>query len=341
MSIETASVEAASSSQPAASTPAVADPGPSSPSGSNAAPSPTPASPSAAAGSDNVADDGVLDSEVNPPDFGLRPFREKKDAAAKSTVQREKVKTPGFNVGAWDGDLAKLPADVRDFVEVLATRKYKAIEDEFRAKEDELFRAQQAQEKAAPGADAKVAELERELELYKLLAEGSEDPRVNDLTQKVTEWEGKYNALNTQFTQMQEESDRRWLSDFKSRHSEIFSDKTKSAQLLDFIEKGWEEDAAAQLVGGSEELVRTATDLVKQYNLGFDGHAFAIQHAKMKLGMNAAPRKPRPAAEITSGAQGQRNPSRVPGGSLRELPRHEARAEAARLALAVDNRRKA
>lgn len=340
MSIETASVEAASSSQPAASTPAVADPGPSSPSGSNAAPSPTPAPSSAAPDSGDMADDGVLDSEVNPPDFGLRPLREKKDAA-KSTVQREKVKTPGFNVGAWDGDLAKLPADVRDFVEVLATRKYKAIEDEFRAKEDELFRAQQAQEKAAPGADAKVAELERELELYKLLAEGSEDPRVNDLTQKVTEWEGKYNALNTQFTQMQEESDRRWLSDFKSRHSEIFSDKAKSAQLLDFIEKGWEEDAAAQLVGGSEELVRTATDLVKQYNLGFDGHAFAIQHAKMKLGMNAAPRKPRPAAEITSGAQGQRNPSRVPGGSLRELPRHEARAEAARLALAVDNRRKA
>jgi hypothetical protein len=140
---------------------------------------------------------------------------------------------------------------------------------------------------------------------------------------------------------MQAENDNRWLTDFKAKHNDIFADKAKTEQLLGFIDKGWDEEAATQLVGASDEVIRMATELVKQHKLGYDGHAFAIQHVKLKLGADIGPRKPRPAADITSGAQGQRNSSRVPGGSLRELPRHEARAEAARIALAVDNRRKA
>ena len=58
-----------------------------------------------------------------------------------------------------------------------------------------------------PGADAKVEELQRDLELYKLLAEGAEDPRVADLSKKATEWEQKYAALNKQFETMQAEND--------------------------------------------------------------------------------------------------------------------------------------
>lgn len=290
--------------------------------------------------SPDASDDGPVEDEpVNPPDFGLQPFRPN----GKSTAGNKKAgasTTKGFNVSQWDGDIQKLPEDVRDFVDVLARQKFSAIEAEFKAKQAELEKAFKAEAQNKPGADAKVEELQRDLELYKLLAEGAEDPRVADLSKKATEWEQKYAALNKQFETMQAENDNRWVTDFKAKHSEIFSDKAKTDQLLGFIEKGWDEEAATQLVGASEELVRTATELVKQYRLGYDGHAFAIQHAKMKLGADLGPRKARPAADITSGAQGQRNSSRVPGGSLRELPRHEARAEAARIALAVDNRRK-
>lgn len=318
--------------------PAPSDSGPSSPAESSAAPPSS--SPTTSAQSLESDDGPVADEPVNPPDFGLQPFRPN----GKSTAGNKKTgtsTTKGFNVSQWDGDIQKLPEDVRDFVDVLSRQKFSAIEAEFKAKQTELERAVKAEAQNRPGADAKVEELQRELELYKLLAEGAEDPRVADLGKKATEWEQKYTALNKQFESMQAENDQRWITDFKAKHADLFADKAKTEQLLGFIDKGWDEEAATQLVGASEELIRMATELVKQHKLGYDGHAFAIQHAKMKIGADVGPRKPRPAAEITSGAQGQRNSSRVPGGSLRELPRHEARAEAARIALAVDNRRKA
>jgi hypothetical protein len=319
---DTPTTEAATPTpQPAASTPEPTSTGP-------ATPSAEPTTP-----------DGIPEgTEVGEtaPDFGLQPLRSDRNSTGRS----KKAQTPQIDPASWDGDLAKLPADVRSFVELLADKKYRAIEAEFASKRDELSRAQRDDAQSKPGADVRVTELEKELELYKLLAEGAEDPRVNELTGKLSEWETKYKALNTQFTTMRDAADQRWLSDYKAKHSEIFADKTKTDQLLGFVEQGWDEEAAAQLVGSSSELVRMATDLVRQHKLGYDGHVFAIQHAKMKLGLTTAPRAPRPAAELTSGAHGQRNPSRVQGGSLRELPRHEARAEAARLALAVDNRRK-
>lgn len=294
---------------------------------------------SAPSSTEATTPDGIPEgTEVGetPPDFGLQPLR----ADRNSTGRNKKFTQSQFDVSNWDGDTGKLPADVRSFVELLADKKYRAIEAEFTSKQQELSRAQKDDAQNKPGADARVEELQKELELYKLLAEGAEDPRVNELTGKISEWETKYNALNSQFMAMRDDADKRWFSDYKAKYSDIFADKTKTDQLLGFVEQGWDEEAAAQLVGASSELVRSAADLVKQYKLGYDGHVFAIQHAKMKLGLNAAPRAPRPAAELTSGAHGQRNPSRVQGGSLRELPRHEARAEAARLALAVDNRRK-
>lgn len=291
-----------------------------------------------------VSGDGIPEgTEVGevPPDFGLRPLREKGDSTGRSKKSTAPAKSSAFDVNGWDGDIQKLPPDVRDFVDILAKRKYSSIEAEFTSKRNELERAYKAEAKQEPGAEARVAELEKELELYKLLAEGAEDPRVPELTSKATEWESKYNDLNSRFSKMQEEADQRWVTEFKAKHSELFADKEKSTKLLDYIEKGWDEEAAAQLVTASNDVIRMATDLIKAHKLGPEGHVFAIQHAKMKLGVDLPARKPRPAAELTSGATGQRNPSRVPGGSLRELPRHEARAEAARLALAVDNRRKA
>jgi hypothetical protein len=274
------------------------------------------------------------------PDFGLRPLRERSDSTGRSKKPATPAKSSAFDVNGWDGDIQKLPPDVRDFVDILAKRKYSSIEAEFTSKRGELERAYKAEAKQEPGAEARVTELEKELELYKLLAEGAEDPRVPEMTTKLSEWESKYNDLNSRFSKMQEEADHRWVTEFKAKHAEIFADKEKSTKLLDYVEKGWDEEAAAQLVTASNDVIRMATDLIKQHKLGPEGHVFAIQHAKMKLGVDLPPRKARPAAELTSGATGQRNPSRVPGGSLRELPRHEARAEAARLALAVDNRRK-
>jgi len=279
----------------------------------------------------------VFESEDSaPPDFGLQPLR----SGAKSTGKNPTSKSSGFDVGSWDGDISKLPADVRDFVDVLSRKKFSAIESEFKQKEAELTRAQKAQAQAAPGADARVADLERELELYKMLAEGAEDPRVNDLSTKLADVERRYNDVNARYEAQQKEADERWFTDFKTRHSTIFSDKAKSEKLLGYVDQGWDEEAAAELVGLPDNLVQEAANLVRQHKIGLDGHVLAIQHVKMKSGASAPPRQARPAADLTSGANGQRNSSRVPGGSLRELPRHEARAEAARLAL-VDSKRRA
>lgn len=283
----------------------------------------------------DTAEPTVESEDSTPPDFGLQPLK-----PGKSTAKTPKSKTPGFDVGSWDGDISKLPPDVRDFVDVLSRKKFSEIEAEFQRKEAELTRAEKAQAQRAPGADARVAQLEKDLELYKLLAEGAEDPRVNELSQKLSDMESKYADVNRRYESMQKDADERWLNDFKTKHSEVFADKAKTEKMLGFIDAGWDEDAAAQLVSLTPEIAKAAADLIRQHKIPVDGHVLAIQHAKMQAGVVAAPRQPRPAAQITAGANGQRNSSRVQGGSLRELPRHEARQEAARLAL-VDSRRKA
>lgn len=283
----------------------------------------------------DTAEPTVESEDSALPDYGLQPLR-----PGKSTAKNPKSKSPGFDVGSWDGDISKLPTDVRDFVDVLARKKFSEIESEFQRKEAELSRAQKAEAQGKAGADERVTQLEKDLELYKLLAEGAEDPRVNELSQKLTDMESKYADVNRRYESMQKDADERWLNDFKSKHSDVFADKAKTDKMLSYIDAGWDEDAAAQLVSLTPEIAKAAADLIRQHKIPVDGHVLAIQHAKMQAGAVTAPRQPRPAAQITAGANGQRNSSRVPGGSLRELPRHEARQEAARLAL-VDSRRKA
>lgn len=235
-----------------------------------------------------------------------------------------------FDASKWDGNVDSLPESAREYARLATDR----VTANLQAQIDEARKA------GTSGSEA-MKELQKELDIYKAISEGLEDPRVATLTDQLKEiesssktWQEKYAAMETQIRSYQDAEDQKWVVEFKEKHSDMLADKAKSNQFFSLCDGGWEEEAAAQLVAGTPELLKEAEDIVNRFKLGADGHAFAVQHARMKLGIAIAPRTPRVAATITNGAQGGvKTASRVGGGSVRDLPRDQARREAANLAL--------
>jgi len=235
-----------------------------------------------------------------------------------------------FDASKWDGDVESLPESSREYARLATDR----VTANLQAQIDEARKA------GTSGSEA-MKELQKELDIYKLLSEGLEDPRVGTLTDRLKEiesssktWQEKHAAMESQLRSYQDAEDQKWVNDFKEKHSSLLADKAKSNQFFSLCDGGWEEEAATQLVAGTPELLKEAESIVNRFKLGPDGHVFAIQHARMKLGIDIAPRVPRVAATITNGAQGGvKTASRVGGGSVRDLPRDQARREAASLAL--------
>lgn len=235
-----------------------------------------------------------------------------------------------FDASKWDGNVDSLPESSREYARLAADR----VTTSLQAQIDEA-------RKAGMGNSEAMKELQKELDVYKLLSEGLEDPRVGTLTDRLKEiesssktWQEKHAAMESQLRSYQDAEDQKWVNDFKEKHSSLLSDKAKSTQFFSLCDGGWEEEAATQLVAGTPELLKEAESIVNRFKLGPDGHVFAIQHARMKLGIDIAPRVPRVAATITNGSQGGvKTASRVGGGSVRDLPRDQARREAASLAL--------
>lgn len=235
-----------------------------------------------------------------------------------------------FDVSKWDGNVDTLPETSREYARLAVDRSSVALRAEI-----------EAAKTSGSDGEAKLAELQNELAIYKAVAEGLEDPRLGTLTEQLAKieassktWQEKHEAAQKQLKAYQDADDQKWVNEFKETHKDMLADKAKSKQFFGLCEEGWEEEAAAQLVAGTPELLKEAESIVNQFKLGQDGHAFAVQHARMKLGIAVAPRTPRVAATITNGAQGgQKTGSRIEGGSVRDLPKDQARREAARSAL--------
>lgn len=266
-----------------------------------------------------------------------------KAAAVKPSAQKVSTKTPStgtpakqeFDVSSWDGSIDTLPESSREYARLAVDRTTAALQ------------AQIEQAKSSgEGTSQQLRDLQNELEIYKTISEGMEDPRVATLNQKLAEieassksWEEKYTAIESQLKSYQAAEDQKWVNEFREKHADMLNDKAKSEQFFGLCDQGWEEEAAAQLVAGTPELLKEAESIVNQLRLGMDGHAFAVQHARMKLGIAVAPRTPRVAATITNGAQGNaKTASRISGGSVRDLPKDQARHEAASLALKLVKR---
>lgn len=256
-----------------------------------------------------------------------------KTTSSKSVAKAPTTGTPAkqeFDVSAWDGSIDTLPESSREYARLAVDRTTAALQ----AQIDEA-------RSSGEGSSQALKELQSELEIYKTISEGLEDPRVASLTERLNEieassksWQEKHAAIESQLKAYQAAEDQKWVNEFKEKHADMLNDKAKSAQFFGLCDQGWEEEAAAQLVAGTPELLKEAESIVNQLRLGMDGHAFAVQHARMKLGIAVAPRTPRVAATITNGAQGNaKTASRVGGGSVRDLPKDQARHEAASLAL--------
>lgn len=262
--------------------------------------------------------------------------------AAAPSPKGKGLESKGFDLSKWDGAIETLPEDSRALAQAIVDRHVGKVKTEFTAKESELAKAREEFEKTGKASwEKKVADLEGDLRIYKALAEGSEDPRVQELSDRVTmaeksavSWKQKHDVLQSEQTKAQQAADQKWAIDFKERNKDMLADPARKQSFFNLCEKGgWEEEAAAQLVGQPENVVARAKAIRDELGLSFPGHVSAVKYAKMEAGNVSAPRKPRPAAEVTHGSDGQKTGGRVEGGSVREMNRSDARREAARVAL--------
>lgn len=239
-----------------------------------------------------------------------------------------------------------MPENIRDLVKQVAEKKGKDLEGGYTKKFQALADDKKAWEDGQTERDAWKTErqkLEEDLALYKALADGEDDPRIASLTSEkdalqaeLDELKAKHEGVEKEYTEFKSKADDAWLTDYKTRHEAIFSDKAKREELLSLSKYGWEEEAAAMLVGAPKELLEMAEATVRQYNLGAEGHKFAVENAKMALGQSApAPRKPRPAAKVTAGANGAVNPTVTSNTSITNQSLKSGREAAARLALGL------
>lgn len=250
-----------------------------------------------------------------------------------------------FNHESWDGNLDSLPEHLLGPVSFLHrqleggyTKKFQSLADERKAFEAARAEATQGQTNWAEEKET----LSGELDLYKRLMAGEEDPRIS-------EWEGKHGTLDAEYKKLQGEMQSRlkeyqdfrdaveadiqkdaeqYATRFRERNAEIFDDDAKRDKFVQIMDSGWGPEEAAKLVGQTPRLLGLATRLREQ---GTEP-SLAIEHATLKLG-ELVNRKPRPGAKMTSGAESRNNPESIRKDITQANNSREARTMAAREAM--------
>jgi hypothetical protein len=154
--------------------------------------------------------------------------------------------------------------------------------------------------------------------------------------QKYTDLEAKHTALSKEMEAHYEAAAKTYADGYKERHKDIIADPVKRTELVSLLDQGWDDEAAAQLVGTSSQLRERALALVAEHGLKGTGHRLAVQQAKAELGRKG--NESSTSALLTAGARGTVNPSHKPANDIRGLSRDDARHEAARLALVHSKR---
>ena len=263
-----------------------------------------------------------------------------------SEVMDTSVQTPqdnglgDFDPSAWDGNLDLLPPTLKEPVSFLHrqlesgyTKKFQDLSDQrktFETERDEWTNNRK-------GQDLKYSSMEEERNLLQELLQGTEDPRISELTQANETYEGKLNSLQSEYGQYKrmveqdiEAQSKEYAERFKSENAEIFESDEKRTELMGLLDAGWNPEIAVKLIGRDESFVTMANELKEN---GVPPQV-AIEHAMLKLGKGREPRIPRPGAQITSGAAERNNPASVPSTQARYAnSNRQARTMAAQEAL--------
>lgn len=242
-----------------------------------------------------------------------------------------------FDPGAWDGNIEALPESLRQPVGFLHkqlesgyTKKFQDLSEQRKA-----FEVEQAKYK---DFDAKRREVLEERDLLRSILGGAEDPRVSQFSTENESLKEKMGMLQSEYDNFKSfvEADidaqaEQYAEQYKQRNAHIFKSDEKRARLGNLLEQGWDPDAAARLIGQSEKTIEIANALRLK---GTPGEV-AVEHALLKAGKSK--RNPRPAAQLTSGAENRNNPASVRGTQASRSPR-EARLLAAREAVNWSNK---
>tara|TARA_R100001082_G_scaffold104280_1_gene75503 strand:+ start:536 stop:1465 length:930 start_codon:yes stop_codon:yes gene_type:complete len=253
-----------------------------------------------------------------------------------SAEERLSATTPdplsGFDASVWDGNMDVLPEILREPVGFL----HKQLESGYTKKFQDLAEQRKAfdTERADLEALKKTQiEIQEERDLLRSILGGAEDPRLGQYTAENERLKNEMGSLQSEFDQFKEyveaEVDAQaaeYAEQYKKKHAHIFKSENKREQLGGLLDAGWDPDAAARLVGQNEKTIEIANALRSK---GTPSEV-AVEHALMKAGKRK--RAPRPAAQLTSGAENRNNPASVRGAQAPRNPR-EARLSAAREAV--------
>jgi len=312
----------------------------------------SPAPAAEAAPAESVSIESAVESPAPSGEGTVSNLEASSEVSASATEGVDDTpETPGvsaFNPESWDGNIDSLPDHLQNPVRYLHrqlesgyTKKFQSLADERKAFEEQKT-ALESQEQPETTVDPAETEwkkekgaLEKELNLLRNLLDGVEDPRVaefegraNDLKKSLADMQAEHEKYKAIVDKQTETQARKYAEAYKEKHSEIFDSGEKRVELSNFLQQGWDPEAAAKLVGQSNEVVMLANEL----HASGTPDEVAVEHAIIKLG-NAKARSPRPGARLASGAEGRNNPESAHEGSFKTGFENEDRVMAARAAM--------
>lgn len=245
---------------------------------------------------------------------------------------------PIFDLDKWDSKLESLPDPYKNFAS-----KYKSIVDkEWQPKIDE-YESRLGAYKGLPDKTAYEA-LKKDLDLYRALSEGSEDPRIKEYSGRLENLKKSYEAeklkakqLHAAVEQYESEREQEHYRAFAEKNKNILSDPDKKKSLISLVESGLHEEAAVQLVSQPEDIVKEVRELISARELPESSHELAVEIVLSRHGIGPGRvGDDSPSAILTSGADGSYS-SRAgyKNTDVRGLPLDQAREAATRAALKV------
>ena len=304
-----------------------------------AASAPASAAPAAAPVESSAPD--VAESPAPAGDLPETTAPEPESEPVQATAEVPEVSLPEtpFDPSNWDGNIDALPEYLKGPVQYLHrnlesgyTKKFQDLSDQrktFESERDDWTKTRDTWETTK-------TDIESERDLLKHLLEGHEDPRLKGLSQSNAKLKAEVAKIQAQYAEYQtvvqtdiEQQAKVYADQFKAQHKEIFDSDEKRQQLSGLLAKNWTPESAVKLIGKDERVIAMANELREK---GAPAE-MAVEHALLKLG-GIANRTPRPAAQITSGAESRNNPESAPGSTIHQAKsNHEARYLAAREAI--------
>ncbi len=263
------------------------------------------------------------ETEESAPEVSAEPA-EPSLAAEEEAVEEAPVSFPSaddFTWDGWQGDIGTLPNEIRPWGVHL----------------DKYYQGR---------INSVATDIDQTREIYEALIGGKEDPRIPEFQNQIGEWETKYNGINSQFEALtkeyqdyqntvqeaiQEEA-QEYADKFAEDNQDLFNDADLNDAFGSLLDEGWILEHAAVAARLPEHL----RDVARQAKSDGVPDSYAL---KLAQGAKSRPAKPRPGAELTSGAT---TPSRsaeqvsLPSNSPMSL--REFRTQVARNALSSKRR---